>query len=204
MNTKIAEGVVRHVVSSLNNNNNISKKIKQSKVCFSPNSIQKDGDYIGWWIMTDQPVTAGDILFEEVKGVVMAHLNPVGRIASGLGGVAARASNIHSQANNINKIKNMATGKLSQGITNRFSRAWAAGAYSSAKETKQEFSILLGQGILIGGAVKISQTNNSDALTVSIQTYNKSDLVSFMGHGERQGGIKYCAEIAEGGTVVTI
>ena len=191
----MAAGVVRYVLVNFNAEGKTKKAIKKYKVMFAPSCIQEGKEFIGWWIVIPKPTTANDVLFEEIKGVVMAHLDPVGKLAGAAGGVIESAQGLHDNLGKLDEQKKRATGTA--GITDRFSRAWAAGTYSAAKGTDSEFS-LVWPTMVLGGAIHI--TEGLDTLTGSIRVYNqKADMMSLMGHGESNGGVKYCKEIADGG-----
>ncbi len=160
-----------------------------------------------WWIMINKPKTANDIILQEAKGILMAHLT--GPLAGACGGVVKSVHSVHSTCGNINKAGGMARmavskdarSKYAGGIANKLDEAWQAGVWSSVVGTKNEFAIALGH-MIFGGAAYFEQ--KGDDVTIHLRAYDdKKDVVSFMGYAERlgsAGGIEYTREIAEGGT----
>ena len=199
MDAACAAGVVRYVlINFCGADGRVQKKIKKYKCLFSPTCLQEGREFIGWWIIIPKQTTARDVLLEEVGGVVMAHFDPTGQLVEAVGGVAEAAHAVHGNMQNVSQVREMATGEFGAGVTSRFSRAWAAGTYSSIKDTDLEFSVCMPQMVL-GGAIHM--TEGRDSVTGSIRVYHeKSSLISFMGYGEHHGNVQYCKNIAKGGT----
>jgi hypothetical protein len=199
MVTKEAEGIVRYQLSTNHLEGKAAKRAKKYQVYFSQEALQEGPEFIGWWIMVPKMTTAEEVLIEEVKGVLMAHLDPVGTATGAAGGAAAATHKIYKTAEDVAKAKSFVGGGMASKITKRFSRAWAAGTWSAAKGTRQEFAIAAGEAIC-GGALWIIQ--GPSELTGSIRVYSKEDTFKFMGYGG--GSSDHCKEIAEAGTTFTM
>lgn len=195
MNAACAAGAVRFVLTKFcGANPRVKAAIKKYKCLFSSSCLQEGSEFIGWWSIIPKQTTARDVLIEEVGGVAMAILDPSGQIAGGMGGVAEVAHGVHGNMQDVNQVREMATGEFAGAMTDRFSRAWSAGFYSSIQDTNLEFSCTLRQMILCGA---IHMNVGRETVTGSIRVFHDANhLIRLMGYGENHGNVTYCKEIA--------
>lgn len=137
-----------------------------------------------FWALINRPKTANDIILQEAKGVLMAHFG--GSVAGAMGTSVSSAYEAYGTIGDAAKAGSMASGGLAGEINDRWSAAYKAGVWSSAKGTAQEFSIGLDYYLIGGVAAFVEDTPRVTKVAMRVWPA-KRDLISFMGHAEREG-----------------
>lgn len=137
-----------------------------------------------FWVLINKPKSANDIILQETKGVLMAHFG--GSVAGAMGSSVSSAYEAYGQIGDAAKAGSMASGGLASEVSNRWSEAYKAGVWSSAKGTAQEFSIGLDYFIIGGVAAFVEDTPRVTKVALQVWS-SRRELVSWMGHAERKG-----------------
>lgn len=191
MNTAQAAAAVRFVVSNELKDKKAAQAAKKYKVVFSDQDLQEGEDFVGWWIMFPKQTDSTDIVLCALKDSLLGIADPLGKFVA-----IGDASNVNKKGGKVlGEIGN--TGGPQSGVATTLAAAWAAGVYSAAKGTSNEFSVVMGN-MAAGGVMHAKQ--GLETLTGSIQIYdNKSELIQALGSSEKKG-VKHCKAKAEAGT----
>lgn len=165
-------------------------RVKKKKVIFG-NDCYRESPFAAWWILINKPATANRVLLRELKGVILAHVNPVGHITGAIGGPIASAHSAVGTASDVSTVGSMLDGSLADATYSRWADAWKAGTWSAAKGTRQEFAIGLGY-FLLGGYCTIAEPDEDGMVVGRTSIYNDKDhMMLNMAIAEREGGLKY-------------
>lgn len=175
-------------------------QIERKKVLISSDILSDDDPFVGWWTLINQPAGKNDILLQELKGVILAHVDPGGRLASAMGGPVASLHAANSRVGQMQTVGAMADGSMAASIYNRWNDAWKAGVWSSAVGGRQEFSIGMDY-YLLGGCCTMA-ADATGKISGGVRLWgDKSEMIQWMGIAEKQGrggpAVKYTKTLCD-------